>query len=62
MADSALKYLQDALAHLDAMIEQEKKNLWETERRLEEIGRNVGQYTRERELVAEAIQKFLGKE
>jgi len=72
MVESALKFLQDALVHLDKMIEQEKNNLFETERKLEEvsfetdrklkeISRNIEQYEKEKILVSEAIQQFLGK-
>lgn len=59
--ESALRYLQEALAHLDKMIDQEKGSLFETEKKLEEISRNIDQYEREKKMVSEAIQQFLGK-
>jgi len=61
MMESALRYLQEALAHLDKMIDQEKGSLFETEKKLEEISRNIDQYEREKKMVSEAIQQFLGK-
>lgn len=72
MVESALKYLQDALSHLEKKIQEERDNLvdierrleeltFETDKRMKEIARNIEQYEKEKEVVSEAIQRFLRK-
>jgi len=75
--ESDLKFLQDALAHLERKIQEERDNLVDVERRLEElsmeynrfetdkrmkvIARNIGQYEKKKIVISEAIQQFLHK-